>query len=73
MKEVKPMELPLAGHFRPLKTMSPQTEVEAQKMERVSYAPGVGSFMYVMVCCRSDIAHTVSQVNRFMAQPGKEH
>ena len=53
--------------------MSPQTEVEAQEMERVPYASSVESLMYVMVCCRSDITHAVSQVSRFMAQPGREH
>ena len=73
MKEAKSMELLLVGHFRLSKMMSPQTEVEAQKMERMPYASGVGSFMYIMVCCRSDIAHTVSQVSRFMAQSGREH
>ena len=60
------MELSFAGHFRLSKMMSPQTEVEAQEIERVPYASGVESLMYVMVCCRLDIAHAVSQVSRFM-------
>ena len=73
MKGAKPTELPLAGHFRLSKIMVPQTEVEAQEMEMVPYASGVGSLMYAMVCCRPDIANAVSQVSRFMAQPGREH
>ena len=73
MKEAKPMKLPLAGHFRLSKTTSPQTEVEAQEIERVPYTSGVGSLMYVMVCCRLDIAHAISQVSRFMVQPCREH
>ena len=60
MKEVKPVELALTGHFRLSKTMSSQTEVEAQKMLKVPHASGVGSFIYAMVCCRPDIAHAVS-------------
>ena len=67
------MELPLAKHFRLSKTMSPQTEVEAQEMERVPYAFSIGSFMYIMVCRRSDITYAVSQVSRFIAQPDKVH
>ena len=51
MKGAKPAELPLTSHFRLSKTMAPQTEVEAQEMEKVSYASGVGSLMYAMVCC----------------------
>ena len=65
--------LPLAGHISLWKTMSPQTEVEAQEMERVLYASGVKSIMYSIVCCRLDLAHVVSQVRRFMTQPGREH
>ena len=47
--------------------MSPQTEVKAHEMERVPYASGVGSLMYVIVCCRLDIAYTVSKISKFMA------
>ena len=60
MKDAKSMELLLVGHFRLSKTMGPQTEVEVQEMEGVSYASGVCSFMYTMVCYRSDISHAVS-------------
>ena len=42
-------------------------------MKKIPYASGVGSLMYAMVCCRPDIAYAVSQVSRFMAQPGREH
>ena len=71
MKEVKLAKLPLIGHFRLSKTMSSQTEVETQKMERVSYVSSVENFMYAMVCCRLDITHAVSQISRFMVQPDK--
>ena len=66
MKEAKLMELPLVGHFRLSKMMSPQSEEEAQEMERVSYASSVGSLMHAMVCCRPDIAHVVCQISWFM-------
>ena len=42
-------------------------------MERVPYTSGVGSLMYTMVYCRSDISHAVNQVSRFVTQLGKEH
>ena len=47
MKDVKLTELPLVGHFRLSKMMSPQTKMEAQEIEIVPYASGVGSLMYV--------------------------
>ena len=60
MKEAKLAALPLAEHFKLSKTMSPQTEVEAQEIESVPYASRVGSLMYAMMYCRSDLAHAVS-------------
>ncbi|XP_038975527.1 secreted RxLR effector protein 161-like [Phoenix dactylifera] len=42
-------------------------------MKSIPYASEVGRVMYTMICCRPDLAHAVSQVSRFMANPGKEH
>ncbi|PWZ16957.1 Retrovirus-related Pol polyprotein from transposon TNT 1-94 [Zea mays] len=42
-------------------------------MSRVLYSSAVGSFMYAMVFSRPDLSHVLSVVNRFMANPGKEH
>uniref|UniRef100_A0A2N9GJC7 Integrase catalytic domain-containing protein n=1 Tax=Fagus sylvatica TaxID=28930 RepID=A0A2N9GJC7_FAGSY len=33
----------------------------------------VGCLMYAMVCTRPDLAHAVSTVSRYMANPGREH
>ena len=73
MDRTKLTALPLVGHIKLSKTMSPKIEMEAEEMTRVPYASGVGSLMYAMVCCRPDLGHAVSQVNRFMANPGREH
>ncbi|XP_038896314.1 secreted RxLR effector protein 161-like [Benincasa hispida] len=51
----------------------PQSEAEKEYMYRVPYATAVESLMYAMVCTRSNLAHTVSVVSRFMGQIGKEH
>jgi hypothetical protein len=42
-------------------------------MEHVPYASAVGSLMYAMVCTRTDIAHAVSTVSRFISNPGRPH
>uniref|UniRef100_A0A3Q7J7L7 Reverse transcriptase Ty1/copia-type domain-containing protein n=1 Tax=Solanum lycopersicum TaxID=4081 RepID=A0A3Q7J7L7_SOLLC len=42
-------------------------------MALVLYASAVGSLMYSIVCTRSDIAHAVGVVSRYMANTGKEH
>lgn len=42
-------------------------------MSQVPYASDVGNLMYTMVFTRPDLAHVVSVVSRFIAQPGNEH
>ena len=42
-------------------------------MSKVLYASAVGCLMYAIVCIRPDWAHTVSTVNRYMANPGREY
>ena len=64
MDKAKPIALPLTGHIKLSKTMSPRTDVEAEEMMGVPYASGVGSLMYAMVYCRPDLGHEVGQVSR---------
>ncbi|XP_073113526.1 uncharacterized protein [Elaeis guineensis] len=49
MKEAKLVAMPLVGHYKLSKGISPQFEVEDQEMERVPYASRVGSLMYATV------------------------
>uniref|UniRef100_A0A2N9HJ44 Integrase catalytic domain-containing protein n=1 Tax=Fagus sylvatica TaxID=28930 RepID=A0A2N9HJ44_FAGSY len=46
---------------------------EIENMSKVPYASAVGCLMYAMVCTRPDLTHAVSTVNRYMANPGREH
>jgi hypothetical protein len=73
MQNEKPVNTPLANHFKLTKEMYPKTQEEIKYMSRVPYSSVVGSLMYAMVCTRPDIAHAVEVVNRYMNNPGKEH
>ena len=42
-------------------------------MSKVPYALVVGSLMYAMVCTRSNIAHAVGVVSRYMSHCSIEH
>lgn len=42
-------------------------------MEVVPYASIGGSLLYLMVCTSVDLAHSLSDVSRYMANPGKYH
>lgn len=65
MHDAKLIAIPLANHIS-LSKMSPHTKIEAKKMKRIPHATRVGSLMQAMVYYRLDLAHTVSQVSRFM-------
>ena len=61
--------------YRPTKADSPSTEEqlkpEAKKLKQ-KYQELVGSFIFIMNTCRPDIAYSVSQLCRRMANPSKE-
>jgi hypothetical protein len=73
MQNAKPVNTPLASHFKLTKEMCPKTQEEIEYMSRVPYSLAVGSLMYAMVFTRPDIAHAVGVVSRYMNNPGKEH
>ena len=73
MEKAKPIGTPLVGHMSLSKFQASSTDEEKEYMERVPYASVVKSIMYAIVCCRTNKAHAMSQVSRFMANPRKEH
>jgi hypothetical protein len=73
MLDAKTVSTPLANHFRLSGSQCPKNEEEIENMSKVPYASAVGCLMYAMVCTRPDLAHAVSTVSRYMANPGREH
>ncbi len=73
MDKAKPVSTPLASHFKLSASQCPKSEDEVRDMESVPYASAVGCLMYAMVCTRPDLAHAVSVVSKFMANPGRQH
>ena len=73
MKNAKPVSIPFAGHMKLSKKMCPTAREEKENMVNVPYSSVVGSLMYAMVCTRSDIAHAVGVVSRFLKNLGKEY
>ncbi|KAG8501609.1 hypothetical protein CXB51_003912 [Gossypium anomalum] len=73
MQSAKPVSTPLAAHFRLSSALYPQSDDEIGYMSHVPYSNAMGSLMYAMVCSHPDLSYAVSAVNRYMANPGKEH
>ena len=73
MLDAKFVSTPLANHFKLSGSQCPKNEEEIENMSKVPYASAVGCLMYAMVCFRLDLAHAVSTVSRYMANPGIEY
>ena len=73
MKNAKPVSTPLANHFRLSISQCPRTVEEIEDMSKVLYASAMGCLMYAMVCTRPDLAHAISVVSKYMANPGRQH
>ncbi|KAL2498871.1 cysteine-rich RLK (RECEPTOR-like protein kinase) 8 [Abeliophyllum distichum] len=73
MSNAKPVSLPLANHFKLSNEQSLRTEEEIDRMNFVPYANTVGSIMYLIVCTRPNLAHAISILSKFMANPGETH
>ena len=73
MANAKPIDTPSAANAHLSTAFAPKSSDEKEYMEHIPYASAVGSLMYAMVCTRPDLAHAVSVVSRYMADPGKEH
>ncbi|GJY97734.1 hypothetical protein Tco_0514644, partial [Tanacetum coccineum] len=69
----KPVNTPLAAHFKLSSALCPQSDADDKYMSKVPYSSVVGSLMYAMVCSRPDLSYALSVVSRYMADPGKKH
>jgi hypothetical protein len=73
MQDAKLVSTLLAPHFKLSLDLCPASDEDIKYMSKVPYSSVVGSLMYAMVCSRPDLAHAMSVVSRYMANPGKEH
>ena len=55
------------------RSMAPKTLEDRLYMDKISYASAIGSIMYAMLCTQPDIAHALSVMSRYQADPGLEH
>ena len=72
-KQIKPVSITLAPHFKLFAQLSPSTNAEREYMLQVPYSNAVGSLMYAMVCTRPNISHAVGMVSWNVHNPGKRH
>lgn len=75
MEEMKKMQDRLSSDFETKDLVGAKRIIgmEITGDRPVPYANAARSIMYLIVCTRSDIAHAVSVVSRYLSCPGKEH
>eukprot|EP00253_Pinus_taeda_P012475 PITA_12475 len=73
LEDSKLVKVPILVGVKLFVEQCPKTQEEEEDMYLVPYASAVGSLMYAMVCTRTDIAHGVGVLSRFMKKPWKEH
>ncbi|GAA0144198.1 hypothetical protein LIER_35885 [Lithospermum erythrorhizon] len=73
MDKVKGVSIPLVSHFKHSHQLCPSTNEEKLSLKNILYSSAVGSLMYAMVCTRSDIAHDVGVVSRYLSNHGRHH
>jgi ATP-binding cassette subfamily B (MDR/TAP) protein 1 len=73
MNNIKPVSTPLANHFRLSIVQCSKIDDDEKDMSKISYASVVRYLMYVMVCIRPDLAHSVSIESKFLSNPGRHN
>jgi hypothetical protein len=73
MSDCKSSTVPANPSLRLSKSMCPKDDEEKEFMSRVPYRQIVGSLLYLVSGTRPDLSFSVSQVCRFMHNPGKQH
>ncbi|XP_043286933.1 secreted RxLR effector protein 161-like [Venturia canescens] len=73
MQECKPNSVPADPNAPLSNEQSPVNDEEKVSMQEMPYREAVGCLMFAAILTRPDIMYAVSQVSRFLNNPGKEH
>nr|GEY10045.1 retrotransposon protein, putative, Ty1-copia subclass [Tanacetum cinerariifolium] len=73
MENSKRRSIPMKEKLKLSKSQGASTPAELKRMQNVSYALAVGSFMYAMRCTRPDVVFAQNVTSRFQQNPGDIH
>ncbi|POM67185.1 Integrase catalytic core protein [Phytophthora palmivora] len=72
-KNAKPVDNPCSSNLKLSKAQSPGTVEERIEMQSKPYRSLIGCLLYITTCTRPDIAYIVTQLSRFLENPGLQH
>jgi hypothetical protein len=73
MTKCSDKDTPMESKIRLSKSMCPTTPQGRLEMEAIPYREAVGSLLWIANGTRPDVAYSVSQVAKYMSNPGMEH
>ncbi len=73
MTDAHPRSTPMDKDAKLSKEMCPKTEAEARQMAKLPYRELIGCLMYLSVGTRPDISYAVSELSKYLVNPGKAH
>ncbi|KAG6943657.1 hypothetical protein JG688_00017499, partial [Phytophthora aleatoria] len=72
-RDAKPVENPCTSNMKLSKALSPSTETECAEMQSLPHRSLIGCLMYITTCTRPEIVYVVTQLSRFLENPGLQH
>ena len=72
MDECNPVRSPESG-LTLSKDQCPESDEDISTMQKVPYREAVGMLMFLMICTRPDLCHSIKMVAQFLNNPGVEH
>ena len=72
-ENAKSVDNPCASGLKLSKEQSPRTDSERAEMRSRPYRSLIGCLLYITTCTRPDVAFVVTQLSRFLENPGLLH
>uniref|UniRef100_H3H572 Polyprotein n=2 Tax=Phytophthora ramorum TaxID=164328 RepID=H3H572_PHYRM len=72
-QDAKAVVNPCESGMKLTKMQSPTTNAEREDMRNKPYRSLIGCLLYITTCTRPDVAYIVTQLSRFLENPGQQH
>lgn len=73
MQECELEDTPISKGEKFSLSQCPKGNLEIQEMQKIPYAPAIGSLVYARVCTRPNIAFIVGMLGRYLSNTGMDH
>uniref|UniRef100_A0AAV1VI21 Reverse transcriptase Ty1/copia-type domain-containing protein n=1 Tax=Peronospora matthiolae TaxID=2874970 RepID=A0AAV1VI21_9STRA len=72
-EDAKAVVNPCESGLKLSKKQSPTTDVDRAEMQSKPYRSLIGCLLYITTCTRPDVMYVITQLSRFLENPGQQH